>query len=74
MLFLRLLSQETSTPAIGTPVISFCCLKNHWTDFYLFAKVTSALVGRENPDDIGLLEVVTEILNGISDVELQPFF
>jgi hypothetical protein len=41
------------------------------TDLYLFEKVKSALIGRENPDEADLLEAVTEILNGISDAELQ---
>jgi hypothetical protein len=32
------------------------------------------LIGREIPDEIGLLEMVTEILKGISDAELQRVF
>jgi hypothetical protein len=43
-------------------------------DFYLFGKVKSALIGREIPDETNLLEAVTEILNGISDAELQRVF
>jgi hypothetical protein len=43
-------------------------------DFYLFGKVRSALIGREIPDEIDLLEAVTDILNGISDAELQRVF
>jgi hypothetical protein len=42
-------------------------------DFYLFGKVKSALIGGD-PDEIDILESVTEILNGISDAELQIFF
>jgi hypothetical protein len=37
----------------------------------LFGKVKSALIRWEIPDEINLLGTVTEILNGISDVELQ---
>jgi hypothetical protein len=39
--------------------------------FCLFGKVRNALIGRGIPDEINLLEAVTEILNGISDAELQ---
>jgi hypothetical protein len=43
-------------------------------DFCLFGKVKGTLIVREIPDEIGLLEAVSEILNGISDVELpRPF-
>jgi hypothetical protein len=41
------------------------------SDFSLFGKVNRALIEREIPDEIDLLEVVTETLNGISDTELQ---
>jgi hypothetical protein len=44
------------------------------SDFYLFGKVTNALIGREISDQIDLLEVVTEILSGISHDELQAVF
>jgi hypothetical protein len=44
------------------------------SDFSLFGKVKSALVGQEAPDEIHLLEAVTEILNGISDAEWQCVF
>jgi hypothetical protein len=44
------------------------------SDFYLFRKVKSALIGREIPDEINLPEDVTVILNGISDTELQCVF
>jgi hypothetical protein len=44
------------------------------SDFYLFGTVKSALMRREIPDEIVLLEAVTEILNGISDAELQRVF
>jgi hypothetical protein len=40
-------------------------------DFYLFGKVKSALIEREIPDEIDLLEAASEILNGNSDAELQ---
>jgi hypothetical protein len=43
-------------------------------DFCLFGKVRSALIGREIPDEIDLLEAVAEILHGISNVELQRIF
>jgi hypothetical protein len=32
------------------------------------------LIGWEIPDEIDLLEAITEILNGISDAELQHVF
>jgi hypothetical protein len=41
------------------------------SDFYLFAKVKTALIGRKIPDEVDLLEAVTVILNGISGSELQ---
>jgi hypothetical protein len=44
------------------------------SDFYVFAKVKSPLIGPEIPDEIDLLEAVIEILNGISDAELQRVF
>jgi hypothetical protein len=44
------------------------------SDSYLFGKVKIALIGQEIPDEIDLLEAVTEILNGISDGELQCVF
>jgi hypothetical protein len=40
------------------------------SDFYLFRKIKIALIKREIPDEINLLDAVTEILNGISDAEL----
>jgi hypothetical protein len=42
--------------------------------FFLFGKTKSALIRREIPDEINLLEAVTEILNGISEAELQRVF
>jgi hypothetical protein len=36
--------------------------------------VKSAPIGREIPNAIDLLEAVTEIVNGISDVKLQRVF
>jgi hypothetical protein len=39
--------------------------------FCLFGKGKGALVGLEIPNEIEPLEVVTEILNGIPDAELQ---
>jgi hypothetical protein len=44
------------------------------SDFYLFGKVESALIGREIPNEIDLLEVVTEIWNRISGPELHSAF
>jgi hypothetical protein len=44
------------------------------SDFCLFGKVKSVLIGREIPDEISLLEALNEILNGISDLELQSVF
>jgi hypothetical protein len=44
------------------------------SDFYLFGKAKNALIGREISDAIDLLEVVTEILSGISHDELQVVF
>jgi hypothetical protein len=41
------------------------------SDFCPFGKEKSAMVGQDIPDWIDLPESVTEILNGISDVELQ---
>jgi hypothetical protein len=43
-------------------------------DVYLCGKVRIALIGREAPDEIDLLEATTEIWNGISDIELQRVF
>jgi hypothetical protein len=43
-------------------------------DFYLFGKIKSVLIGQETPDEIGLLEIVTHILDGMSDEELQAVF
>jgi histone-lysine N-methyltransferase SETMAR len=40
------------------------------SDFSLFGKVRGALIGQEIPDEISLLDAVTEILNGISTDEL----
>jgi hypothetical protein len=44
------------------------------SDFDLFGQVKSAVIGREVPDEIGLLEAVIEIFNGISSAELQWAF
>jgi hypothetical protein len=41
------------------------------SDFYLFGKVKGAASGQGIPDEINLLDAVTEILNGISIDELQ---
>jgi hypothetical protein len=40
-------------------------------DFYLFGKVKGALIGQEIPDEISLLDAVTEILSIISTDKLQ---
>jgi hypothetical protein len=44
------------------------------SNFYLFGKGKRALIGWEIPDEIDLVEIVTEILNGISYAELQRGF
>jgi hypothetical protein len=44
------------------------------SNFYLFGKVKRVVIGREIRDEIDLLEVVTEILNGIPGAELQRVF
>jgi hypothetical protein len=44
------------------------------SDFYLFGKIKSALIGGTSPNGIDLLDGATEILNGISDAELQRIF
>jgi hypothetical protein len=44
------------------------------SDFSLFGKVKNALIGQEISDEIDLLELVTEILSGISHNELQAVF
>jgi hypothetical protein len=44
------------------------------SDFYLFWKITEALIGQEIPDEISLLDAMTEILNEISIGELQHIF
>jgi hypothetical protein len=41
------------------------------SDFSLFGKEKSTLIGHEIPNEIDLLEAVTEILNCISDAEMQ---
>jgi histone-lysine N-methyltransferase SETMAR len=43
------------------------------SDCYLWES-KGTLIGQEIPDEIGLLDAVTEILNGISKGELQPVF
>jgi histone-lysine N-methyltransferase SETMAR len=43
-------------------------------DFCLFGKVKGALIGQDIPDEISLLDAVTEILNRISTDELQRVF
>jgi hypothetical protein len=40
----------------------------------MFGKVKSMLNRREIPDEVDLLHVATEILNGNSDAELQSVF
>jgi hypothetical protein len=44
------------------------------SDFYLFGKVKSVLIGQGIPNEIDLLEAITEMLNGISAAELQRVF
>jgi hypothetical protein len=44
------------------------------SDLYFFGKVKNALIESEISDEIDLLEVVTEILSGISHDELQAIF
>jgi hypothetical protein len=43
-------------------------------EFCLFGKVKNGLIERKISDEIDVLEVVTEILNGILDVQLQRVF
>jgi hypothetical protein len=43
-------------------------------DLYRFGKVKVALIGQQIPDEIGLLDAVTEILDGISGDELRTVF
>jgi hypothetical protein len=43
-------------------------------DFYLFGKIQSTLIGQEIPDEIDLLEIVIQILDGISNEKLQAIF
>jgi hypothetical protein len=44
------------------------------SEFYLFRKVKHSLIGQEIPDEIDLLEVATQISNGIPDTELHRVF
>jgi hypothetical protein len=44
------------------------------SDFYLFGNGKGSLIGQEVPDEISVLDAVTEILNGISTDELQSVF
>jgi hypothetical protein len=44
------------------------------SDFYVFGKATSALVGQSIPDEVGLFEAVAEVLNGLSGAESQNAF
>jgi hypothetical protein len=44
------------------------------SDFYLGEKVKGVLARQVIPDEISFLDVVTEILNGISTDELQRIF
>jgi hypothetical protein len=43
-------------------------------DLYLFGKIKSSLIGQQIPDEIDLIEIVTQFLDGISDEELQAVF
>jgi hypothetical protein len=43
-------------------------------DFDLFGKIKSARIGSDVPDEIGLLEIVTQIVDGILDEEFQAVF
>jgi hypothetical protein len=44
------------------------------SDFYLFGKIKSELIGQEIPDEISLFEAVSDILNAISPAELHRVF
>jgi hypothetical protein len=44
-----------------------------WSSTYP-EKITNALIGQEIPEEIGLLEIVIQILDGISDEELEAVF
>jgi hypothetical protein len=43
-------------------------------NFYLFGTIESAIIRREIHDEIDLLEIVAQILDGISDEELKTVF
>jgi histone-lysine N-methyltransferase SETMAR len=43
-------------------------------DFSLFAKVKGTPIGQDIPDEISLLDAVTEILNRVSTDDLQHIF
>jgi hypothetical protein len=43
-------------------------------DFYLFGKIKSTLIGQEIPDEIGLVAIETQMLDGILNKKLQTFF
>jgi hypothetical protein len=42
--------------------------------FLAIRKMQSAVIEQQIPDEIGLLEIVTQIVNGMSDEELQAVF
>jgi hypothetical protein len=44
------------------------------SDFSLFGKVKNALIGREIPDEMDLLESIAGISNDLSNAELQRAF
>jgi hypothetical protein len=44
------------------------------SDFYLSGKINSVLIGREIPNNISLLQVVSVILDALSDPESQRVF
>jgi hypothetical protein len=41
---------------------------------FIFGKVKGTLIGQEIPDEISLLDAMTEILTGIATFELQRVF
>jgi hypothetical protein len=43
-------------------------------DFYWLGTAKSTLIGPQIPDEVHLLDAVTEILNDISDAEMQCVF
>jgi hypothetical protein len=60
------------------PLMKFPCpfhlLHISLMEFFLFEKMKSTLIGQKISDEIDILEIVTQILDGISSEELQTVF